>query len=181
MGDQQTFKIRSSIKRELKESRLKRGGLLGGLGAVFLVTGGTIVPLAQLKIWGVPIFFLSLLFIGIGLYPYRQLCRLEVKPHSLSLIGALLLFEKSGRPLFKIPISVIDHFAYVEQEELYGIALYLKRPLENKLVVLDHRFDCEAFISDSATHFEGCDLFLPYFSQRSYEELKLTVTCKKTG
>lgn len=116
-------------------------------------------------------FIISILFIAIGLYPYRRLTALENKPHILALEGGLLHFFRSGRSLFKIPVATIEHTAYIERELLYGIAIYLKRPIDTKVVVTDRRFQFEAFATDSATRVEGCDLFLPYFSQTAHSEL----------
>lgn len=167
MANEPTFKIRSSIKRELKGYTIKKGGFISGGGALLLLFGALSLP----RTWTPWIFALSILFIVIGLYPYRQLCRLELKPHLLTVEGGLLHFFRSGKSLFKIPIETIDHVAYVERDHLYGIAIYLKRPIENKIVVTDNRFQFEAFATDSATRFEGCDLFLPYFSSKAHQEL----------
>lgn len=137
-----------------------------------IILGGTLLPLEQLKIWGIPIFFVGIILIAIGLLPYRQLTRLQLKPHELRYDGHFLLFLKQGKPLFKIAEESVEKIEYVEKETLYGLAIRLKRPLEEKVRVLQPRFNFAAFASDSAQRFEGCDLFLPYFTKRTCEELK---------
>ncbi len=168
MVDQSTFKIRSCITRELKGHTVRKGGLIGGFGATSLLLGTLFLP----KSWSPVIFLVSLVFIVIGLYPYRRLTLLESKPHTLAIEGALLHFSRSGKSLFKIPLSTIEQTQYVEKDHLYGVTIKLKRPIENKVVVTDQRFKFDAFATDSATRFEGCDLFLPYFSKRAHQELK---------
>ncbi len=171
MAYEPAFKIRSTIKHELKGYTIKKGGLISAGGAMLLLLGALSLP----RTWAPWIFLLAIIFIVIGLYPYRQLCRLELKPHLLTVEGGLLHFFRSGKSLFKIPIETIDHLAYVEKDHLYGIALYLKRPIENKIIVTDNRFQFEAFATDSATRFEGCDLFLPYFSRTAHQELRTSL------
>jgi len=170
MDDQsscENITIRTAIKPELKSAALKRGGWIAAAGAVMIVLGGTMLPLAYLKIWGLPLFLAGLVLIAIGWLPYRQLQRLELKPHSLDYDGEYFLFVKDGKPLFKIPESSIAKLEYVEKEHLYGLAIWLKKPVEEKVRVLQARFNFEAFVSDSASRFQGCDLFLPYFTERS--------------
>lgn len=145
--------------------------MLSGGGAFLLVLGGTILPLELLSLWGIPFFLIGLFFIAIGWLPYRQLTRLQLKPHEIHYDGSTLLFLKQGKPLFKIASMSIDKISYVEREHLYGIGIWLKRPIEERVKVLQPHFNFAAFVSDSMHRFEGCDLFLPFFSERSYKEL----------
>jgi len=172
MVHQSTFKIRSSIKPKLLRVTLKKGALIGGAGALTLLLAGTLLPLEQLKIWGLPALVVGFVLISVGLLPYRKLTRLELKPHELHYDGEFFLFLQQGKPLFKIPEESVEKMCYVEKEQMYGIAIWLKRPIEEKVRVLQPHFQFEAFVSDSAQRFEGCDLFLPYFTERSWKELE---------
>ncbi len=60
---------------------------------------------------------------------------------------------------------------YVEKEELYGIALWVK-PTPEKIKILDERFDLEGFLFESHQKF-GCDLFFPYFTEESFKLISL--------
>lgn len=174
MDDQpprESFTVRSVIKPELFRLTLKRGGWIAAAGAFILVLGGTFLPLAYLKVWGVPLFFAGLILIAIGWLPYRRLQRLEVNPNLLQYDGEFLIFAREGKPLFKIPEKSIAKFEYVEKEALYGAAIWLKKPVEDKVRILQSRFNLEAFIVDSASRF-SCDLFLPYFTKMSIQEIK---------
>jgi hypothetical protein len=175
MDDQpqrESFCIDSTIRSELLNHALKRGAWFGGGGASLILGGGIFFPLELLQIWGVPLFGLGLLFIGVGLRPYRQLCKLQMKPHSLHIDDHYLLFLKNGKPLFKISLTSIEKVLYVEKKRLYGLAIWLKRPIAEKVKVLEPNFDFAAFAFNSMQHFEGCDLFLPYFSDRAYDKFK---------
>ncbi|MCC5832066.1 MAG: hypothetical protein JJU12_03380 [Chlamydiales bacterium] len=168
MGYQSTrekLTIRTAVKPELIRATLKRGGGIAAAGALMILLGGTLLPLPLLKIWGIPIFFGGLILIAIGWLPYRELQRLELKPNELAYDGTYFHFVKGGKPLFKIPEKSIAKLEYVEKDQLYGAAIRLKKPVEEKVVVLQRRFNFERFVSDSSSRFHGCDLFLPYFTE----------------
>jgi hypothetical protein len=163
--------IRTAIKPELIRETLRRGGWIAAIGALIIVLGGTILPLFYLKIWGIPIFFGGLILIAIGWLPYRNLQRLETKPNELEYDGAYFLYVKAGKPLFKIPEKSVAKLAYVEKETLYGMAIWLKKPVDEKIGVLQARFNYEKFVRESAGRCQGCDLFLPYFTESSVRYL----------
>ena len=93
-------------------------------------------------------------------------------PHELHFDGKTLFFHKQGKPLFKIATGSIDKTAFMQKEHLYGIGIWLKRPVEEKVKVLQERFNFVAYVEDSVRRFDGCDLFLPYFSEHSHRRLK---------
>jgi hypothetical protein len=150
--------------------------VLGGSGALLLVLGGTIMPLEMISLWGIPFFLIGLFFIAIGLLPYRQLTKLQLRPHEIHYDGDTFMFLKQGKPLFTIAAISIEKMSYLEREHLYGVGIWLKRPIEQKVKVLQPHFNFAAFMSDSMQRFEGCDLFLPFFSERTFKELKSLFT-----
>jgi hypothetical protein len=161
--------IRSSIKPELMRFALFRGTLIATFGmGVILASGG--LPVKFLTLWGIPLFFIGITCIGVGLLPYRHLAKLELKPHTLSYDGEDFLFQKLGKPLFKIPEISIEKMVYLEKGRIYGIGIWLKSPLEKKVKILVPQFNIARFMR-SANRFEGCDLFLPFFSQKSFKSL----------
>jgi hypothetical protein len=169
--EKEKYVYRSTIYTDLLILTLKRGAILGGSGALLLVLGGTILPLEMLSLWGIPFFLVGLFFIGIGWLPFRQLSKLQIKPHEIHYDGSFLIFLKQGTPLFKIASISINKISYVKREHLYGLGIWLKKPIEKKVQVLQSHFNFAAFMSDSIHSFEGCDLFLPFFSEYSCKEL----------
>ncbi len=139
---------------------------------MLIMLGGTLLPLALLKIWGAPLFCVGMTCISIGLLPYRKLTRLQLKPHAIHSSGHELIFLKSGKPLFKVLLGSLEKIEYLEKEETYGLGLWLKRPVEAKVKVLQPRFNFSRFTQRSMEEFEGCDLFLPYFSKHAYLRAK---------
>jgi hypothetical protein len=87
-----------------------------------------------------------------------------------------LLFLRQGKALFKIPEMSIEKMQYREKSLLYGLAIWLKYPTPEKVHIVQPRFNIEAFVKDSAHQFEGCDLFLPYFSKRACDQLQSILT-----
>lgn len=163
---------RSTIQPSLIRQSLRRRGLLAAFGAIGILFGGTCLTATQLRAWGIPIFFGGLTLIALGILPYKRLLRLQTKPHELHYDGMFLLFIQQGKPLFKIPEESIERVDYKEKESLYGMGILLKKPIEKKVKVLDAQFDYAAFTRHSQKHFEGADLFLPYFSKRTCQEVK---------
>lgn len=170
--EKQKASLRSSVSSAMMQKTLLRGTFLGGLGVLILLAAGIFVPPDQMKVWG-PFFFLfSLGLITFGLLPYKKLKRLEEKPYTLTIEGEEWLHLSSqGKPLFSIPISSIDHIDYMDRSDPYGIAVFLKNPLPKKLTVQDPNFDLAAFYQRSLNQHQ-CDLFLSYFSRRSFIALQ---------
>jgi hypothetical protein len=143
--------LRSSIRPSLKHSLLQRGTFLGFIGGLLFLLAGIFLPLPQLSIWGLPVLGAAFALITAGLLPYRRLSHLEMHPHEISLTEQRLRFSRSGKPSFTLPLSCIKRIDYRDAPRHYGIAIWLKNPLPAK---------------------EGCDIFLPYFSKRSFDEMK---------
>lgn len=162
--------IRSSIKPELMRFVLFRGTLIAALGMGIILVGGGL-PIKFLTFWGIPLFLAGISCIALGLFPYRRLVKLELVPHTLRYDGENYLFQKRGKPLFNIPEASIEKMIYVEKGHVYGIGIWLQRPLEKKVKVLEPKFNFVSFTMESAKRFEGCDLFLPFFSQKGLKSL----------
>lgn len=172
MVNHEKITFRTAIKPGLVRITLKRGAPLAVLGASIIIIGGTLLPLAALKIWGIPLFFLALILISIGWLPYRKLQRLELKPNTLEYDGEFLVYFQNGKGLFKIPILSIEKVDSLENESHYGLRIWLKEPIPDKIRVLQRGFNYESYMNRSGNRF-GCDLFLPYFTQRNVEEIKV--------
>lgn len=136
-----------------------------------LLLGGTFLPLAHLKIWGIPLFIASLLLITVGLLPHRRLSKLAINPDTLDVVDNALIFSKKKKQILRIPTQSIASLDFQEKEQLYGISIRLKHPIPEKIEQLTPSFDLEAFVVHSRTLCEGADLFLPYFSKRTCSEL----------
>jgi hypothetical protein len=150
--------LRSSIRSELMRFTLWKGSCLAGIGALLLLFGGTFVPLQQLKVWGFPIFISACALITWGLLPYRRLRTLETSPYVLTLPEEKwLCLSAKGKIMFKLPLESISHFKYLEFSHFYGIGIYLKNRSNDQEIVEKSK---------------KWNLFLPYFSQRSYQTLK---------
>ena len=159
--------LRSTISTKLLNSTLKRGAWASGGGAILLILGGTLLPLSLLKIWGIPLFCMGMACISIGLIPYRKLTQLQFKPNAIHCNGRELLYISNGKPLFKIALNSLEKIAYLEKEAGYGMGLWLKKPIQEKVKVLQPRFNFARFMKHSMEDFDGCDLFLPYFSKHA--------------
>lgn len=158
--------IRSSIRPELKLNTLLNGTLIAVAGVALLVAGGTFMPERLLSTWGFLIWIVALFMIAYGLIPYRKLTRLELKPFEIHNEGDRFLFKTPKGIVLTLPKKELIKSQYVTLGKVYGIAIWLKEPkklpdtLRNDLYQNKIR---KAF---------GCDLFLPYFSEKGYSEFQ---------
>jgi hypothetical protein len=163
--------LRSSVKTPLLRFVLFRGTFLAGVGSLFLFYGGLFLPVSMLNTWGILIFCVGLGLITLGLLPYRRLRRLEMQPYQLKVDnGHFLHFLSKGRLILSIPLCAIEKTLYIEKEHLYGIGIVLKHPPPERVVVHDPSFQMVKYQRKSQKRY-GCDLFIPYFSRRSYSDL----------
>lgn len=161
----QEIKFRSSIKSELLRRSLLRGTGLAILGALLLLAGA-FLPARILGNWGALIFLLSMGLIAWGLIPYRRLKQLETIPHEIILDDHTLLFCWKREAVFQVPFSNIDKTAFISSGDVYGIGIWLS----STSICTYNNFDLVHFQERSRKKF-GCDLFLPYFSERTFESL----------
>lgn len=165
MDSSKTVTWRSSVKPKVLRSTLLKGSLLAGSGALMLLLAGTFFPLSQLKIWGLPILIASLIFITLGLLPYRRLTQLETSPDELQLDEKALTLFRKKKPLLQLPLSLIAHVHYLENSSTYGLCIHLKSASQEKIKLFEKALEKGTFVR------EGCDVFFPYFSERSSQEL----------
>jgi len=168
--DEETITIRSSVLAEFMKQTLLRGSFLAGVGVTGLLLAGIFLPLPEMEKLGPVIFIFSLGLITLGLLPYKQLKRLEENPYTITIDDQWLHFAKGHKPLFSIPICSIDQIIFINQKNEYGIGIFLKKPLLKKLKLQNSNFDLVGFQERSFKKHQ-CDLFLSYFSRRSFTSL----------
>lgn len=166
------LKLRSSIKPALKKSVLLRGTLLGISGLALWLYGGIYLPINVLTVWGWPILILGGVLIIFGLVPYRKLTRVENKPNELILtdLEELNIYVE-GIPFLKVDFENIEEMAYLDDEKRYGIGLWIKNPKTKHIIILHPLLDLNLYLKNTQKRY-FCDIFLPYFSKRSFQELE---------
>ena len=170
------LKLRSSINSSFKRQKLWQGTLLALAGLGILSYTSLFFSVEYLGIWGFPLFCLGIGLISAGLIPYRRLCRLEINPHEIVLLDEVnIKFNWQGKKTLTVPLISVAKTAYLKKSEKnYGIGIWLKQPAPEKVMVHDTNFNVLCFQNDSRRLY-GCDLFLPFFSEPSYERLLETI------
>lgn len=153
--------LRSSIHKDLMRFTVWRSTIFGVAGAALLFWGGTFLKTSDLNRWGFPLFLVSMGFITAGMLPYRRLKQLEMNPYSLTTEGEWLHLSKKGVPLLSLKWADVQEIKWIEQGRKYGIGFILKQ--QANVVTYNHY---------AIQKLKGCDIFLPYFSERSYQILK---------
>jgi hypothetical protein len=164
------LKLRSSIHTPLMKSVLMKGSFLAAIGVSLLAYGGIFMPVQELNIWGFPLFMIGGGLITAGLLPYRRLRSLERKPDELILDNESLQFISKGVTCLTIPLKSIARTAYIEQKLNYGIGVWFKSPLPAQVIVHNNKFSLKKLHGTHKTY--DCNLFFPYFSERSYNQLR---------
>ncbi|MBA3957825.1 MAG: hypothetical protein H0X51_05460 [Parachlamydiaceae bacterium] len=172
----ETLKLRSSIKPSVMRRTVLYGTVCAAIGAFILLYSALFLSVETLSTWGLLILVVSGTLISVGLLPYRKLTRLERHPHELIAIeDQALQFYVRGQLVLTIPSISVQRYTYIVNGQDYGIAVHLKQPLPEKLVVHEHSFKMRKFQERSRKKY-NCDLFFPYFSERSYDELVASVS-----
>lgn len=149
-----------------------RGSILGFAGISLWLFGGIFLPMNVLSFYGWPIFILGGLLIIVGLLPYRKLLRLENKPHEVIVTDTEeLFFALQGIPTLKIALENIEEMAYLDDDKRYGIGLWIKNPKNKNISLEFSALDLNRYLSECQKDYD-CDVFFPYFSKRSFQELE---------
>lgn len=160
----ETLVLYSSIDPFLTRRLLFKGMLLALIGMIILLYAGVFFNLSIMQNWGLLIFLLSLALIIKGMLPYRSLIRLISNPNKLRISNELTYSSKNIETLC-IPIEAIENIHYFKTDEFYGIGIELRFPYKKT------SFELSNLMRKAAQRF-SVDLFFPYFSERSYKELK---------
>jgi hypothetical protein len=76
-----------------------------------------------------------------------------------------------GKHVLSIPNESISKITYLENKRIYGMGFQLIKPLPRKIVI----YELQSFNQQRSKEFE-CDLFFPFFSQRSVNALLEEIT-----
>lgn len=137
-----------------------------------LVAAGSLMPVSELNIWGLPLFLAAGALIAWSMQPYRQLCLLENQPDELWLDEKkALVYAKKSIPILSIPLPSIEKFFFLQKPHIYGICISTYAHPPEKIRIHLHSVDF-ARMRQSALRNYGCDIFLPFFSQRTFQELQ---------
>lgn len=173
MQKQNNLKFRTTIKPSLSRRILFKGVAKAAAGAALFIFGGVFLPVGSLSHWGIFLFLIGIGLIGWGLYPYKKLMNLEVKPYEIIIDedSRMLCYNNKEKPILSIPLDSIEKLSYFEGLENYGILIHLKTSSSLKVALHD--------LSGRGIRLpKGClkqdekMLFLPYFSMRTFQELK---------
>lgn len=168
-----SIKLFSTIKPDVLRKSLFKGTFLASLGVIILIAVTTYLPLESMATWGTLFLLVGGGLMVYGLIPYRKLVRMESDPSELILIdNQYLQFITFKKQQYTIPLTMIDKTEYVEKGDDYGIAIWFKEAVDDKVVVHNQKLNMQKITAKSKEKYE-CDLFIPYFGRRAYTRLAL--------
>lgn len=168
------LKLRSTISNALLTSILVKSNLIALPGVILIFAAGTWLAPLQLSSWGWAIVLLGFALIAFGLIPYKRIHRLQLQPHEIILNENSLQFAATGNSSFTVPYTAIREVNYIAKGGIYGIGIFLTEDIKEKVCVHDTNLHIGAYQEDSKARF-GCDLYLPYFHQKSFNKLKAII------
>lgn len=167
----------SSLPRSLLRKALLKGMFIAFFGILVFALGGIFMPSSALQFWGFFLFIIAIALIRWGLHPYKQLLGLETTPHKIIIdeqadfSGFCIHLIVQGKEKIAIPEGSIERLSYFNGPEEYGILAHLKTTSEQKILVHDLSWKMDKlpspFSNDSLKA-----IYLPYFSQRTFDELR---------
>jgi len=166
------IRIRSTVYAKDIKTVLLRGTFISLVGVFLICYSGTWLPAVQLNIWGSVIFLTGLGLITWGMIPYRKLTQLQIHAHELIVTPDFFSYAPKGKMTLTIPFSALQKSEFLQVQSIYGIALHLKKNPKEKIQIHDHYFNVSSFRRKSQKQF-GCDLFLPYFTEKSWRRLTM--------
>lgn len=167
----ETCVLHTGIKASLMRPVLFRGIFLGAVGILLLIGAAVFIPLAEMSLWGPTLFYIGMGCIVIGLLPYRRFTRLEAKPDKLIREGSgHLTYYVKGKKILTLHPASIEKTLYIERGKYYGIGVQLIKAPKEKICVHTLNFNMRAFQEKSRRDY-SCDLFFPYFTERSFQQL----------
>jgi hypothetical protein len=168
---EQPITIYTSVKPELLRKKLLIGTFLAGTGVILLAICGAYLSPDEMQVWGLPILAIGLGLIAWGMIPFRRLSYLEANPNQLTLTdGEYLQYNCRGVQQFTIPMRTIEKTDFIDSKGNYGIAIWLKSPAPEPVVVHNRRLNMTEEQKHNRKNY-GCDLFLPYFTRRKYTQI----------
>jgi hypothetical protein len=163
------------VKPSIKKRALMRGTFSGALGIFLWTFAAIFLEPSSLYIWGWPIFIFGGLLILVGLLPYRRWSRLETSPHELTINEfEELTYYMQKQPVLRVKLMYVEEIAYLDDEERYGIGLWIKKPLLEHVDLINPSLNLTLFQEENQKNF-FCDLYFPFFSKRSFLELEEAV------
>jgi hypothetical protein len=161
--------LHTSVTTSLLHQTLIKGFFPALLGGLIIVSGGIFLPPSLLNYWGFPVFLAGIFSITYGLLPYRRLTILAGRPDMLKVIGLdSLEFYSKGHKILTIPFKGIKKITYFKNNQFYGIGLVLE-PSEREFIVCPLELNGK---QKKYRQYLNSDIFLPYFSRRSFEEFE---------
>ncbi|MBS4164844.1 Uncharacterized protein PRO82_002179 [Candidatus Protochlamydia amoebophila] len=166
------FVLRTAIPEKWIKKQLWKGIIWSLLGLIPMIYIGGFAELPFLQKWGIWTFLIGFGFITAGLVPYKQLISIQQKPHELRFSETDQIdYYLKGKKVLGLPISSIKQIEYYNKDQDFGIIIRLKFPLANPFIIYSHSFSLVNFQKKSFL-FEKADIFFPYFTQRSFDELQ---------
>lgn len=165
MEDQ--VKFTTTIKPSYLRNSLVKGTLFAGIGALVLIFHHFFLADTLVFVLKLIILLLALECMILGLSPYKRLYQLSIHPEEIIIdLKHLTYLERKKAPV-QLPVGQIQRLVFFERRSHYGIGVVLSEKQKKLLLSQRKRKRLEQKL--------GVDIYLPYFSRKTYEHIKETL------
>lgn len=102
---------------------------------------------------------------------FQKMIQFDTHPDALIVMENGLAYKKKGEVVFILPFSLITSFTYRKNTKDYGLGVFLKHSVSEKILIKDRSFNLLHFHKMSKRKYQ-CDLFFLYVPEYEYESLK---------
>jgi len=175
---QQEVRLVAEITQEFRRKYFLRGAFFLLLGVVSLLACSMFLYLNFTYAYFLACFFVGLGSLWIGWSFFQKIAKMDFHPDEIIFYENALGYQRKDKLLFVLPFSAISSLTFISKRNHYGIGFFLKNTQKEKILLNDTNFDLLDFHKNSKKKYR-CDLFFPFFSHGTYEELKELCTYLK--
>jgi hypothetical protein len=156
----------TSIKPQILKKSLFIGSSFSITGAFCIVLSGAWLSMDTLQTYGIWILLTSFIVMSLGLLPFRRLKKLSQNPDHIQIHEEYFTVYSQEKKILSIPFNAIQELEYAEYKKRYGMSIFFKDALKEKICIHCRDFDMKSIQKKSRQEW-GCSIFLPFYSERS--------------
>lgn len=175
--DQHVLVLRSVIYSSLLNNTLYTGAKTA-LAGILIIYISYFQIVQSTTVWGYIIWWIGTIMIGVGVYPYKKLSRLQITPYVLEVNHTTLKLIRENRIECSLHISDIASVTYKNEQMKYGIVLHLKKDRALTKPTNSSQISLYAKIINTLRHEEKSRalstavIFIPYFTEKASIKLQ---------
>lgn len=164
--------LRTTVRPEVEKKAFKQVCKVCTGAAALIACSEFLLPLLQFEALGIWAWLLGGSCAGLGVMPYQRLKQHKVRPEILQINHNKISLVADSKSRFSLPWNEVDSFNYLDNGTNYGLAFTLKPHTIQEIAKDASKAHVPVELVQKSRKEHGVDLFLPFFSQGSYQMLE---------